>query len=100
MKTNSAGKRTSLSDRVYTAEYNYTVGGVPETEGEDCLKLVKHALVTNLNLEEGKANSVMCCGTHCVRKKKRSGNPSKPRPISTRNFYMQSRQRPWLAALC
>ena len=56
-----------IRQSIYSRRWNLIFHGIPETEGEDCLK---HALVANLNLEEGKANSIMFCGTHRLGKKK------------------------------
>ena len=48
-----------IRQSIYSRRWNLIFHGIPETEGEDCLKLVKHALVANMNLEEGRANSIM-----------------------------------------
>ena len=80
---------------IYSRRWNLIFHGIPETEGEDCLKLVKHALVANLKLEKGKANSIMFCGTHRLGRKKRSGNLSKPRPIIARFTCRADRDLAW-----
>ena len=59
-----------IRQSIYSRRWNLIFHSIPETEGEDCLKLVKHALVANLNLEEGKANSIMFCGTQRLGRKK------------------------------
>ncbi|KAL9978135.1 hypothetical protein ACROYT_G015622 [Oculina patagonica] len=78
---------------IYSRRWNLIFHGIPETEGEDCSKLVTHALVANLKLEEKKAKSFMFCGTHRLGRKK-TGN-SKPRPIIARFTCRADRDFTW-----
>ncbi|XP_078356006.1 uncharacterized protein LOC144640810 [Oculina patagonica] len=79
---------------IYSRRWNLIFHGIPETEGEDCSKLVTHALVANLKLEEKKAKSFMFCGTHRLGRKKNWKLQAKANYCT---LYMPSRQGFYLA---
>ena len=83
-----------IRQSICSRRWNLIFHGVSETEEENCSDLVKHIMVSKLEINQRKVKGIMFCGAHHLGKKKRSGN-SKPRPMIVRFTCRTNRDATW-----